>query len=827
MSKRKHDDVHSVSCSTSGTETFVLGSPGSECLSGTCECHGKDTVTSASRLSASSPTCLTCASNGPFSTSQLRNGNANPRCISCIGGIFDTPTQRRKSSSALPDKDRIAKLCQPTPLLDIDLPLDDFIARAQAFAAEVTDTYGEHLAEPDLPHLFNGWNTFTPEEFFALDAIAGSSLAADRATPKSVRIALEGPDADNWSKALATELSGMKKHKAWTVIRKGSDNFPTAASSISSQMVFKVKADKKGNILKFKCRLVARGDTQQEGVNYDDTFSPVVRIDTVRTFFAFAAKNKRVVRQIDYEAAFLQAELASEAPIYMRLPPQIHQFAEIFSKLGIGPDLIGEPGDLLMLNKSIYGLKQAGLLWGELARADLESVGFVQSQVDQCLYRIRTDDGFEMDLLLYVDDCIYASNDDARAEKVIDALEKCGGGRAIERLGEASWFLGMSVEQDIANGRITLSQPALAKEILRANEIFGDMTTDNVFPANTPCSKNKDVDSSACPLPGQVTNALRLRQTKYRTCVGKLLYLTRISRPDMCFAVSRLGRFSMNPGEKHFAELRHLLRYLKGTVNLGLTYHQSHQSDFFIDSNSFGAPESFDLLLPSTWSDSDWAGEATTRLSISGFAITFCGAVIAFGSERQSCISLSTAEAELVALARSVQECIFIRKLVAEFMGPLKQPTFVFVDNKAALDLVRNNVFHKRTKHIDIKHFFAREKEADGTVITARVPTEHNLSDSFTKGVDKNVVARHRFDMHGMELDDAGAGVFVRRAPPTAVGTTQPPARRDVKRTNPDGFGADVCRCSPRCAEAGSDTAHGSHGYNCMLNYERDRFGRT
>ena len=112
-------------------------------------------------------------------------------------------------------------------------------------------------------------------------------------------------------------------------------------------------------------------------------------------------------------------------------------------------------------------------------------------------------------------------------------------------------------------------------------------------------------------------------------------------------------------------------------------------------------------------------------------------------------------------------------------------------------------------------------------MITARVPTEHNLSDSFTKGVDKNVVARHRFDMHGMELDDAGAGVFVRRAPPTAVGTTQPPARRNVKRTNPDGFGADVCRCSPRCAEAGSDTAHGSHGYNCMLNYERDRFGRT
>ena len=213
--------------------------------------------------------------------------------------------------------------------------------------------------------------------------------------------------------------------------------------------------------------------------------------------------------------------------------------------------------------------------------------------------------------------------------------------------------------------------------------------------------------------------------------------------------------------------MQHLLRYIKGTTLLGITYHHSHQPDFFIDSNSFGAPEKFDLLLPSTWTDSDWAGEATSRVSMSGFAITFAGAVIAFGCERQACISLSTTEAELVALARAVQECIFIRKLVAEFMGDLKQPTFVFCDNKGALDLVKNNVFHKKTKHIDIKYFFAREKEADKTIITARVPTHYNLSDSFTKGVDQNVVRDHRFLIHGMDLLKDGTPCFKRVPNPT------------------------------------------------------------
>ena len=626
------------------------------------------------------------------------------------------------------------------------------MAQAQAFVDHVASEYSDHMRSDfgDLPELMHPWA-------FAATVGGGSSLVADHHTPQSIRKAMQSTDRKEWCKALQSELLGMKKHKAWEVIKKGSAAFPHDVPIMGSQMVFKIKADKHGRITKFKVRLVARGDSQVEGVNYDDTFSPVVRMDTVRMFFAQAAQRRRKVKQIDFEAAFLQAELPQEQPIYMKLPPQVYEYA---AEIGVGADVIGEPGDVLVLRRSLYGLKQAGLLWNGVVRSDLEAQELHPAlEVDECLYRYRGNDGFQMWLLLYVDDCIYFSNDDARAERIVDAIER--GGRVLERLGDASWFLGISVEQNTEAGRIVLTQSSLAREVLQDNGLFGNMAQDGARPASTPCSNAKDVDDSASHR-GEVPPTAKHRHKLYRTVIGKLLYLARITRPDICFAVSRLGRFAANPGERHFRELAHLLRYLSSTVELGLAYHHSHQPDFFINSNSFGASEKFDLLLPFVWSDSDWAGEATSRVSTSGFAITFAGAAIAFGSERQACIALSTTEAELVALARAVQECIFVRKLAQEFMGELEQPTFVFCDNKGALDLVKNNVFHKRTKHIDIKYFFARSKEADGTVVTARVPTEHNLSDSFTKGVNEKVLLAHRFSLHGMRLDSSGARVFSR-----------------------------------------------------------------
>ena len=733
------------------------------CLSNACDCSDVPSHTCCySRIDPVTDfctvSCSACGSNGPFSYSQSKRSSDDRRCVSCVGGIFSTPTQLHKASYPASGCGRVGDRVVDN-LHTVNLPLQAFIADAASFVDSVTGTFGGHLPDPGSGVLAS--NLLSEWEMAAYSAAAGdgSPLAAAQFTPRSLKQAMTKSDAvKEWLAATASEVQNMATHGAWTVIKAGSKNFPTDKSIciMGSQFVFKVKSDKKGRILKYKVRLVARGDTQVEGQNYDDTFSPVVALDTMRTFFAFATRRGQRVKQLDYEAAFLQARLTGDNPIYMRLPSQLYDYADELAKLGIGKDIIGERGDAVLLQRSIYGLKQAGMLWSQVVRKDLETVGFTRSAIDECLFIQRDEKtGFEMYLLLYVDDCIYCSNDEARAERVIDELEKQG--RVLERMGEAEWFLGAAIKQDLTRGTTTISQPALAREVLRSNGLFGDVN-DTQYPASAPCSAKSDIAGSQCaddpPDPR--------RHKCYRTCIGKLLYLARVSRPDIMFAVCQLGRFAKAPAELHFRELHHLLRYIKATIELGITYHRDHSPDFFIDSNSFGAPETFDLLLPHTWTDSDWAGEATSRVSVSGFAITFCGAVISYGSERQACISLSTTEAELVAMARAVQECIFVRKLVAEFMGPLKQPTFVFCDNKGALDLVKNNVHHRRTKHIDIKYFFARSKEADGTIITARVPTEHNLSDSFTKGVNSEVIRRHRFPLLGMDISRSGDVVLHR-----------------------------------------------------------------
>ena len=205
-------------------------------------------------------------------------------------------------------------------------------------------------------------------------------------------------------------------------------------------------------------------------------------------------------------------------------------------------------------------------------------------------------------------------------------------------------------------------------------------------------------------------------------------------------------------------EAKHLLRYLRTTRELGLTYHQNYDADFHVDSNAITEKEKFDLLRPVGYADSDWAADRSTRRSCSGWTINWLGATVSFGCSLQNCVALSTTEAEIIALTRAVQEIVSVRKVYEDLVGKNEQPTFVFCDNKGAVDLVKNNRFHKRTKHIDLRYFYCRDKEEDGTTRAARVPTKLNIADSFTKVMSKPTVEGHRFRLHGMDLEGAGGG---------------------------------------------------------------------
>ena len=196
--------------------------------------------------------------------------------------------------------------------------------------------------------------------------------------------------------------------------------------------------------------------------------------------------------------------------------------------------------------------------------------------------------------------------------------------------------------------------------------------------------------------------------------------------------------------------MKHLLRYLKGTRDLGLTYHRDYEPEFRVTTNSIREKPKFDLLRPVGYADSDWAADESTRRSCSGYCITLMGAAVVYGCGVQQCVALSTTEAEIIALSRATQEVVAMRKLISDLDTSDATPTFLFCDNKGAIALTKNNRFYKRTKHIDLRYFFSREKETDGTIRTTKVPTAYNLADTMTKAASKRTVAAHRDSLHGM-----------------------------------------------------------------------------
>jgi len=685
---------------------------------------------------------------------------------SCITGacacvyVADKPTKSQRRGNRLAELNIRPQDYKPA-VYAIAGDVDDtqLEALASDFCESVENNIGGHLhTTPGFPihgptcEADAGWGAQAMAAT-ATAFLAEGPAAEDQFVPKTLRSALSCRAKDQWADAMRTEVMNLHKNNTYTICKPGDPRIPANIREVLVRMhpVFRVKGRKDGTIEKYKVRITADGRTQVEGLNFDDTFAPVARIETLRTFLVWSCRQGRKVKQMDFEAAFLQAELVG-TEIWFRFSDEFYDLAET---LGLGPDIIGERGDYMLLNKSIYGIKQAGLCWNKLLDADLVAVGFEPSEVDNCLYHLRRSDGFEMDLALYVDDCLYSSNDEAEEERVLDA--RAARGRVFDRMGEASWFLAMGIEQSTEEGHTTLTQESFARSIVK-NSMFGDLS--GATATRTPCSTSKNVDHDAMPDQAKLTAADRSKQSLYRRDVGKIMYLARLTRPDIHFAVNRLARFSINPGDAHYTELAHLIRYIKGTTALGLHYRRSATPDFLVETNAQQGGEPIDMTAPEGWGDADHAGEASTRESQSAGVVRWHGAALAWVSEKQNCIALSTCEAELIALSRLVQEVVYIRKLIRSFSGKELLPTITFCDNKGALDLVANNKTHKRTKHIELRFFYCRRAEQDGQVRTARTPTERNLSDDLSKPVDWDTIKDHRFGLHGMDLLPSGDRTF-------------------------------------------------------------------
>lgn len=320
----------------------------------------------------------------------------------------------------------------------------------------------------------------------------------------------EAAKEDAWRKAMDDEIAMIEKNKTWQLV-----DLPKGKEVIGLKWVYKTKYNEDGSIQKFKARLVAKGYAQQPGVDFNETFAPVARIETIRLVLALAAQLELKVYQLDVKSAFLNGELEEE--VYVEQPQ--------------GYEVKGKEDKVYRLKKALYGLKQAPRAWNSKTDSYFLNHGFTKSPNEPSLYIKRNGQKFLI-VCLYVDDLIYTGND---RSMMVDFKRSMMKEFEMTDLGLMKYFLGIQVKQ--AKGEIIISQEKYAQDLLRKFHMK------NCKPVATPMAANKKLK--------QDDGAAKVDASMYRSLVESLLYLTH-TRPDLTQAVSMVSRFLNNPSKLHF-----------------------------------------------------------------------------------------------------------------------------------------------------------------------------------------------------------------------------------------------------------------------------------
>jgi len=519
-----------------------------------------------------------------------------------------------------------------------------------------------------LPDLFESTDEIQNFEYSGLCLMASEE-------PATVEDALSEPC---WREAMESEMKAIKDNQTWVAT-----DLPPNQKAIGLKWVFKVKKDPDGNVVKHKARLVAKGYAQRQGVDFEEVFAPVARIETVRVLLALAAQSGWEVHHMHVKSAFLNGDLTET--VFVQQPPGFN---------------IGNEGKVLKLKKALYGLKQAPRAWNAKLDKELISLGFVKSKLEHAVYRRQNKNSFLL-VGVYVDDLVISgpSVSDIRQFK-LEMKTKFN----MSDLGLLSYYLGIEVKQ--GRDGISLSQNAYAMKILESPGML------NCNPCATPMEARLKLSRR---LEDEV-----IEPTAYRSVIGSLRYLVN-TRPDIAFVVGVVSRFMETPSKDHWAAVKHILRYLKGTINFGCKYGRGTDLKPFLI----------------RFSDSDFAGDSEDRKSTTGVVYFFGKNLVTWASQKQKIVALSSCEAEYVAGAAAACQGIWLSRLVGDLMGTKETPVKLLMDNMSAIALSKNPVHHDRSKHIDTKYHFLRECIEEGKVEVEHVGTENQLADIFTKSLGR------------------------------------------------------------------------------------------
>ena len=506
--------------------------------------------------------------------------------------------------------------------------------------------------------------------------------------PTSFREAMAGPNAINWKSATDAEMSSLTQNKTWDLV-----DLPAGKSVIGCKWVFKTKVNPDGTFSKYKSRLVAQGYSQKQGIDYTEVFAPVVKHESLRTLLAMANQYDLDVHQMDVNSAYLNGDI--DADIFMKQPEGY-----------VDPS---NPNKVCKLRKGLYGLKQGARCWNKKMDNFLKTEGFTASAADPCIY-IKRKKGKILILALYVDDTAIATN---CQRMLAETKRKLSAQFRMVDLGGMKYILGMMVKRDRQTGTLLIDQRGYLEGILQR---FG---MDKCKPVSTPLEPGKQLRKTS-------DEEVAVDTRRYQEIVGSLIYASITTRPDLAHAVNILSQHMAKPNNEHWSAAKRVLRYVKGTLDVGIIFQKS---------------ETFELV---GYSDADWAGDVDSRKSTSGYVFLLGGNVISWASKKQSVVALSTTEAEYIALCSATQEAIWLRRLLASVGQQQNSPTTIYEDNEGAISLSKNPRNNSRTKHIDIKYHFVREATQKNNTRIVHCSTKDMVADTFTKGLPKPAFERHR-----------------------------------------------------------------------------------
>lgn len=489
--------------------------------------------------------------------------------------------------------------------------------------------------------------------------------------PTSYKRALLDP---LWFSAMRDEFDALEQNNTWTLVPK-----PSGVNVVSGKWVFRHKFHADGTLARYKARWVCRGFSQQHGIDFDETFSPVVKPSTIRVVLSLAVSTSWPIHQLDVKNAFLHGTL--NETVYCQQPS--------------GFENSSSPNLVCLLQKSLYGLKQAPRAWFQRFATFIQTIGFISSKCDSSLFIFRSSEHTAY-LLLYVDDIILTASSSSFLKHIISSLNR---EFSMTDLGPLHHFLGINVSR--TKSTLFLSQRQYLLDLLSRAGMS------DCQPSRTPADTGAKLSATGDPISDP---------TFYRSITGALQYAT-LTRPDISYSVQQACLFMHDPRAPHLAHVKRILRYLKGTLDHGLLINSSSPTSLTV------------------YSDADWAGCPDTRRSTSGFCVYLGDNLVSWCSKRQVTVSRSSAEAEYRSVAHAVAEAVWLRQLLVELHQPIERATIVYCDNISAVYMASNPVQHRRTKHIEIDIHFVREKVALGEVRVLHVPTTAQFADIFTKGL--------------------------------------------------------------------------------------------